>query len=89
MDSSYQVNAAHYQAEARRIRRKAATVKDEAIRSQLLEIVTTYEQLAERIEKKPVDAAYDWRAVPIFRNADYAESGGPALAPGLNRGCAY
>jgi hypothetical protein len=52
MDSSHQVNAAHYQAEARRIRREAATVKDAAIRSQLLEIVTTYEQLAENIEKR-------------------------------------
>ena len=58
MESSYQVNAAHYLAEARRIRRAAATVKDEAIRSQLLEIVTTYEQLAESFEKQQVNAAY-------------------------------
>ena len=50
MESSQQVNAAHYRAEARRIRRQVATVKDEAIRSQLLEIVTTYEQLAESFE---------------------------------------
>jgi replicative DNA helicase len=58
MESSQQVNAAHYRAEARRIRRQAAIVKDEAIRSQLLEIVTTYEQLAESFEKQQVDAAY-------------------------------
>jgi hypothetical protein len=58
MESSQQVNAAHYRAEARRIRRQAATVKDEAIRSQLLEIVTTYEQLAESFEKQQVSAAY-------------------------------
>jgi predicted transposase YbfD/YdcC len=57
MESSQQVNAAHYRAEARRIRRQVATVKDEAIRSQLLEIVTTYEQLAKSIEKQQVDAA--------------------------------
>jgi hypothetical protein len=47
-----QVIAAHDRAEARRIRRKAVTVKDEAIRSQLLEIATTYEQLAASIEKQ-------------------------------------
>jgi hypothetical protein len=58
MESSGQVNATHYRAEARRIRREAATVKDEAIRSQLLEIVATYEQLAESIEKQQVNAAY-------------------------------
>jgi hypothetical protein len=58
MESSQQVNAAHYRAEARRIRRQVATVKDEAIRSQLLEIVTTYEQLAESFEKQQVNAAY-------------------------------
>jgi hypothetical protein len=52
MDPSQQVNAGHYRAEARRIRRAAATVKDEAIRSQLLDIATTYEQLAEGIEKQ-------------------------------------
>jgi hypothetical protein len=52
MESSQQVNAAHYRAEARRIRRQVATVKDEAIRSQLLEIATTYEQLAAGIEKQ-------------------------------------
>jgi hypothetical protein len=32
-------------------------VKDETIRIQLLESVTTYEQLAESIEKQQVDAA--------------------------------
>ena len=58
MESSQQVNGAHYRAEARRIRRQVATVKDEAIRSQLLEIVTTYEQLAESFEKQQVNAAY-------------------------------
>ena len=58
MDPSQQVNAGYYRAEARRIRREAATVKDEAIRSQLLEIVTTYEQLAESFEKQQVNAAY-------------------------------
>jgi Asp-tRNA(Asn)/Glu-tRNA(Gln) amidotransferase C subunit len=58
MESSQQVNAAHYRAEARRIRRQAATVKDEAIRSQLLEIATTYEQLAESFEKQQVNATY-------------------------------
>ena len=52
MDSSYQVNAAHYRGDARRIRREAVTVKDEAIGRQLLEIATTYEQLAESIEKQ-------------------------------------
>jgi len=52
MDPSQQVNAGYYRAEARRIRREAATVKDEAIRSQLLDIATTYEQLAEGIEKQ-------------------------------------
>jgi hypothetical protein len=31
MDASQQVNAEHYRAEARRIRREAAIVKDEAI----------------------------------------------------------
>ena len=52
MDPSQQVNAGYYRAEARRIRRTAATVKDEAIRSQLLEIATTYEQLAAGIGKQ-------------------------------------
>jgi hypothetical protein len=51
MDSSQQVIAAHYRAEARGIRRDAAIVKDEAIRKQLLEIASTYEQLADSIEK--------------------------------------
>jgi allophanate hydrolase subunit 1 len=70
MESSQQVNAAHYQAEARRIRREAAMVKDEAIRSQLLEIVTTYEQLAESFEKQQVDAArYRAEARRIRRDA--------------------
>ena len=64
MDSSYQVNAAHYQAEARRIRREAATVKNEAIRSQLLEIATTYEQLA-GASKSNVKSR---RAMPILQN---------------------
>jgi len=41
-----------YRAVARRIRREAANVKDAAIRSQLLEIATTYEKLAESIEKQ-------------------------------------
>ena len=50
MDASQQVNAEHYRAEARGIRRDAAIVKDEAIRKQLLEIASTYEQLAESIE---------------------------------------
>jgi len=52
MASSHQVNAAHYQAEARRIRREAATVKDAAIGSQLLQIATTYERLTESIQKQ-------------------------------------
>jgi hypothetical protein len=51
MDPSQQVNAGYYRAEARRIRREAATVKDAAIRSQLLEIAATYEQLMEVISK--------------------------------------
>ena len=52
MDPSQQVNAGHYRAEALRIRREAATVKEAAIRSQLLEIATTYEQLAESFKKQ-------------------------------------
>src|ERR1700724_3679349 len=45
MAPSQQVNAGYYRAEARRIRGEAATVKDAAIRSQLLQIATTYERL--------------------------------------------
>ena len=52
MDPAQQVDAGHYRAQALRIWREAATVKDAAIRSQLLEIATTYEQLAESIEKQ-------------------------------------
>jgi len=52
MDPSQQVNAGYYRAEARRIRREAATVKDAAIRSQLLEIAATYEQLTESFQKQ-------------------------------------
>ena len=52
MDASQQVNAEHYRAEARRIRREAEILKDEAIRNQLLEIASTYEELAESIEKQ-------------------------------------
>ena len=65
MDSAQQVNAGHYRAQALRIRREAATVKDAAIRSQLLEIATTYERIAathEQLkgvtEKQQVDAAH-------------------------------
>ena len=46
MDPAQQVDAGHYRAQALRIRREAATVKDAAIRSQLLEIATTYERIA-------------------------------------------
>jgi hypothetical protein len=52
MDPPQQVNAEHYRAEARRIRREAATVKDVAICSQLLEIAATYEQLTESVQKQ-------------------------------------
>jgi hypothetical protein len=58
MDPSQQVDAGHYRAEARRIRREAETVKDEAIRSQLLQIATTYERLEASIEKQQVDAGH-------------------------------
>ena len=64
MDSAQQVNAGHYQAQALRIRREAASVKDEAIRSQLLEIATTYEQLA-GASKSNVKSR---RAMPILQN---------------------
>ena len=62
MDPLQQVNAGHYRAEALRIRREAATVKEAAIRSQLLQIATTYERLEATIEKQQVDAAH-YRAV--------------------------
>ena len=69
MDPLQQGNAGHYRAEALRIRREAATAKDGAIRSQLLEIVTTYERIAANYEqltgvseKQQVDAAH-YRAV--------------------------
>jgi hypothetical protein len=69
MDPLQQVNAGHYRAEALRIRREAATVKEAAIRSQLLEIATTYERIAANYEqlkgiteKQQVDAAH-YRAV--------------------------
>jgi hypothetical protein len=69
MDPSQQVNAGHYRAEALRIRREAAAVKDAAIRSQLLKIATTYERISANheqltwvIEKQQVDAAH-YRAV--------------------------
>jgi hypothetical protein len=69
MDASQQVNAGHYRAEARRIRREAATVKDEAIRSQLLQIATTYERLEANIEQQQVDAAHYLAAARRIRRA--------------------
>jgi hypothetical protein len=44
-------------------------VKDEAIRSQLLEIVATYEKLAKNIEKQQVDAAHYQAAARRIRRA--------------------
>ena len=52
MDPAQQVDAGHYRAQALRIRREAASVKDATIRSQLLEMATTYDKLAESIEKQ-------------------------------------
>jgi replicative DNA helicase len=69
MDPSQQVNAGHYRAEARRIRREAATVKDEAVRSQLLQVATTYERLEVGIEKQKVDAAHYRAAARRIRRA--------------------
>jgi hypothetical protein len=69
MDPSQQVNAGHYRAEARRIRREAATVKDEAIRSQLVEIATTYERLEASIAKQQVDAVHYRAAAQRIRRA--------------------
>jgi len=69
MDPSQQVNAGYYRAEARRIRREAATVKDAAIRSQLLQIATTYERLEASIEKHQVDAAHYQAAAQRIRRA--------------------
>src|ERR1700732_2994833 len=69
MDPSQQVNAGHYRAEARRIRREAATVKDAAIRSQLLQIAITYERLEASIEKQQVDAAHYQAAARRIRRA--------------------
>jgi hypothetical protein len=67
MGPSQQANAGHHRAEVRRIRREAATVKDAAIRSQLLEIAATYEQLASHFKSHGKSR----RAVPIFQNIDF------------------
>ena len=69
MDPSQQVNAGYYRAEARRIRREAATVKDAAIRSQLLQIATTYERLEASIAKQQVDAVHYRAAAQRIRRA--------------------
>ncbi len=69
MDASQEVNAGHYRAEGRRIRREAATVKDAANRSQLLQIATTYERLEATIEKQQVDAAHYRAAARRIRRA--------------------
>jgi hypothetical protein len=62
MDPLQQVNAEHYRAEALRIRREAASVKDAAIRSQPLEIATTYVKLAGASNSNGKSR----RAMPIF-----------------------
>jgi hypothetical protein len=81
MDPLQQVNAEHYRAVARRIRREAASVKDAAIRSQLLEIATTYEKLR-RASKSNVKSR---RAMPIFQNVRlYDFDGGPAKVQNHN-----
>jgi hypothetical protein len=69
MDPSQQVIAGHYRAEAQRVRREAATVKDEDIRSQLLQIATSYERLEASIEKQQVDAAHYRAAARRIRRA--------------------
>src|ERR1700736_4547013 len=69
MDPSQQVNAGYYRAEARRIRREAATMKDAAIRSQLLQIATTYERLEASIEQQQVDVAHYQAAARRIRRA--------------------
>jgi hypothetical protein len=69
MDPSQQVNAGYYRAEAWRIRREAATVKDAAIPSQLLQIAITYERLEASIEKQQVDAAHYQAAARRIRRA--------------------
>jgi hypothetical protein len=48
-----QERAARYRAEAERVRREAETMHNEGIRQQLLNIATTYEQMAIIVERMP------------------------------------